>query len=123
MSVRCPEPVEVAAYYVASEALANAMKHARASHVEISLAARNGSLLLSIRDDGIGGADSADPAWPASTALLPFLLGGADQDLVDRRVPRPGNDVADRVGDVLGFHPLPELGSYGVEYLGPVMVG
>jgi signal transduction histidine kinase len=65
---RFPEPVEVAAYYVASEALANAMKHAQASRVEISLAARKGSLLvaarkgsllLSVRDDGIGGADPA----------------------------------------------------------------
>jgi signal transduction histidine kinase len=58
-SARFPKPVEIAAYYVASEALANAMKHARASHVEISLAARDASLLLSIRDDGVGGADPA----------------------------------------------------------------
>jgi hypothetical protein len=42
-------------------------------------------------------------------------------DLAARRHAR--RSVADRVGDVLGFHPLPELGSYGVEYLGPVMVG
>jgi signal transduction histidine kinase len=56
---RCPEPVEIAAYYVASEALANAMKHAQASRVEMSLATRRGSLLLSVRDDGIGGADPA----------------------------------------------------------------
>lgn len=54
---RLPEPVEVAAYYVASEALANATKHARASRIELSLAADNGTLLLSIRDDGVGGAD------------------------------------------------------------------
>ncbi|MEN3336639.1 MAG: hypothetical protein V7647_315 [Acidobacteriota bacterium] len=54
---RLPEPIEVAAYYVASEALANAAKHAHASRVEMSLAPRNGSLLLSIRDDGCGGAD------------------------------------------------------------------
>jgi len=58
-NARCPEPIEVAAYHVASEALANAMKHAQASHIEISLATRHGSLLLSIRDDGIGGADPA----------------------------------------------------------------
>jgi signal transduction histidine kinase len=56
---RLPEPIEVAAYYVASEALANAAKHAHASRVEVSLAPRNGSLLLSIRDDGSGGADPA----------------------------------------------------------------
>jgi signal transduction histidine kinase len=56
---RLPEPIEVAAYYVASEALANATKHAQASRIEISLATRNGSLLLSIRDDGVGGADPA----------------------------------------------------------------
>ncbi|MGH3340469.1 MAG: GAF domain-containing sensor histidine kinase, partial [Propionibacteriaceae bacterium] len=54
---RLPEPIEVAAYYVASEALANAAKHAQASRVEVSLAPRDGTLLLSIRDDGIGGAD------------------------------------------------------------------
>jgi signal transduction histidine kinase len=55
---RLPEPIEVAAYFVASEALANAAKHAQASHMEVSLAMGNGSLVLSIRDDGIGRADS-----------------------------------------------------------------
>ena len=55
---RLPEPIEVAAYYVASEALANSAKHAEASHMEVSLATRNGSLVLSIRDDGVGGADT-----------------------------------------------------------------
>ena len=56
---RLPEPIEVAAYYVASEALANAAKHGQASRVEVSLALRNGCLRLSIRDDGVGGADSS----------------------------------------------------------------
>ena len=55
---RLPEPIEVAAYFVASEALANATKHAQASGIEVSLALRDGGLLLSIRDDGVGGADS-----------------------------------------------------------------
>jgi signal transduction histidine kinase len=57
VETRLPEPIEVAAYYVASEALANAVKHAQASRVDMSLGRRNGGLLLSIRDDGIGGAD------------------------------------------------------------------
>ncbi len=56
-TTRLPAAIEVAAYYVASEALANATKHAQASEIDVSLAARDGSLLLSIRDDGVGGAD------------------------------------------------------------------
>ncbi|MCU1355049.1 MAG: domain S-box [Acidimicrobiales bacterium] len=54
---RLPAPIEVAAYYVASEALANATKHAQASRIEVTLATRDDRLLLSIRDDGVGGAD------------------------------------------------------------------
>ena len=54
---RLPEQIEVAAYYAASEALANATKHSNASHVEISLTCSNGLLRLFIDDDGIGGAE------------------------------------------------------------------
>jgi hypothetical protein len=54
---------------------------------------------------------------------LPLLLGRADQHLIHRDVPRPGNDVGDRVGDVLGLHRLPELVSYAVEHFGPVVAG
>jgi signal transduction histidine kinase len=56
---RLPERVEVAAYYVVSEALANAAKHARASAVHIDLETRDDALHLAVRDDGIGGADLA----------------------------------------------------------------
>jgi signal transduction histidine kinase len=54
---RLPERIEVAVYYVASEALSNATKHARASVVNIDLDADDATVKLSIRDDGIGGAD------------------------------------------------------------------
>jgi signal transduction histidine kinase len=56
---RLPEPVELAAYYVISEALTNAARHARASAVQIDLAAPGTVVRLAIRDDGIGGADPA----------------------------------------------------------------
>ena len=54
---RLSEPVEVAAYYVVSEALANAAKHAAASRLTVEVEASDGVLRLRIRDDGIGGAD------------------------------------------------------------------
>jgi signal transduction histidine kinase len=56
---RLPEPIEAAVYFVASEALANATKHAQASRIDVSLAPLDDSLLLSIRDNGVGGADTA----------------------------------------------------------------
>ena len=56
---RLPDSVEVGAYYVVSEALTNAAKHARASVVKVGIETEGANLLLSIRDDGIGGADAA----------------------------------------------------------------
>jgi signal transduction histidine kinase len=57
LAARLPERIEVAAYYVASEALANAAKHARASVVKVDVRLSSGALRLAIRDDGLGGAD------------------------------------------------------------------
>jgi signal transduction histidine kinase len=54
---RLPEPVEVGAYYVVSEMLTNAAKHARASLVAVGAEASGGALRLRVRDDGVGGAD------------------------------------------------------------------
>jgi len=54
---RLPPRVEETAYYVASEALANAAKHARATAVTISARRRDGDLVVEVGDDGVGGAD------------------------------------------------------------------
>jgi signal transduction histidine kinase len=56
---RFPEPVEVAAYYVVSEALTNVAKYARASVVHVEVEARDLILRVAVRDDGLGGADPA----------------------------------------------------------------
>jgi len=53
---RLPEPTEVAAYYVVSEALTNTAKHAEASVVEVDVEATDGALRVRVRDDGVGGA-------------------------------------------------------------------
>jgi signal transduction histidine kinase len=58
-SGRLAERIEVTAYYVVSELLTNAVKHARASVVRVAVEQRDKTLRLSIRDDGVGGADPA----------------------------------------------------------------
>jgi len=55
---RFADSVEVAAHYVVAEALTNAAKHAQASEVALSARADDHHLHLSIRDNGVGGADA-----------------------------------------------------------------
>ena len=54
--VRFAQPLEAAAYFVSSEALANVAKHAAASRARIEVQQRGGAVVVSIRDDGRGGA-------------------------------------------------------------------
>jgi signal transduction histidine kinase len=54
---RLPKPVEVGTYFIASEALANAAKHANASTVTVKVEAADGVLHVRVCDDGVGGAD------------------------------------------------------------------
>jgi signal transduction histidine kinase len=54
---RLPEAVEVGAYYVVSESLANTAKHARASTARVDVRVADGHLRLLLADDGVGGAD------------------------------------------------------------------
>jgi signal transduction histidine kinase len=73
---RFEERVEVAAYYVVSEALANAAKHAGASVVEVSIARHDGWLTVSIRDDGSGGADATKGSGLVGLSDRVEALGG-----------------------------------------------
>ena len=57
---RLPAPVEAAAYFVISEALANVAKYAQATEATVAVRRRNGCLTVDISDDGIGGADAAE---------------------------------------------------------------
>jgi signal transduction histidine kinase len=74
---RFGEPIEAAAYYVASEALANAAKHSQASRIDISLDQRDGTLALSIGDDGVGGADASRGSGLIGLADRIEALGGS----------------------------------------------
>ncbi|MHA6781614.1 histidine kinase [Pseudonocardia saturnea] len=54
---RLPQGVEFAAYFVASEALANVAKYARATAATVRVTRSEGAVVVEIADDGIGGAD------------------------------------------------------------------
>jgi signal transduction histidine kinase len=73
---RLPDPVEVAAYYVVAESLTNAAKHAQACEVEVTVETEGPNVRLSIRDDGIGGADSGKGSGLTGLADRVEALGG-----------------------------------------------
>ena len=56
---RYPPHIEAAAYFFIAEALTNVAKHAQATHAQLSVQHHGGQLMIDIRDDGVGGADSA----------------------------------------------------------------
>ena len=62
---RAPAAVEAAAYFVVAEALTNAAKHSGTARAKVRLARVPGTLRISVRDEGRGGADEA-----AGTGLL-----------------------------------------------------
>jgi signal transduction histidine kinase len=76
---RFEEPVEVAAYYVASEALTNAAKHASASRAELRIGHRDGWLELTVSDDGRGGADATRGSGLTGLVDRVEALGGTIQ--------------------------------------------
>ena len=61
---RLPEPVEAAAYFVVSEALANVAKYAQASEAAVRVARSNGRVVVEVRDDGVGGAEPGSGSGP-----------------------------------------------------------
>jgi signal transduction histidine kinase len=73
---RLPERVEVAAYYVISESLANVAKHAHASEARVSLERRDDYLVVEIVDDGGGGADTERGSGLRGLADRVEALGG-----------------------------------------------
>ena len=55
---RLPEQIEIAAYYVVSESLANIGKHAQATSVSVEVVRAREIVVVEVVDDGVGGADS-----------------------------------------------------------------
>ena len=73
---RLPEPVEVAAYYVVSESLANVAKHAGAANASVDVTRSDRAVVVEIVDDGAGGADSEHGSGLRGLADRVEALGG-----------------------------------------------
>jgi signal transduction histidine kinase len=56
-AVDLPQPVEIAAYFVVSEALTNVAKYAQATAATVTVRQADGVVRVEIADDGVGGAD------------------------------------------------------------------
>jgi PAS domain S-box-containing protein len=86
MRERAPETVEVAAYYLVSESLANVAKHACASHAAVAITWAGDWLGVEIADDGVGGADAAGGSGLRGLGDRIEALGGR----IDIRSPKGG---------------------------------
>jgi signal transduction histidine kinase len=87
---RYPQPVESAAYFVVSEALANIAKHADANTATITVAPANGRLVIEVSDDGQGGAK---PASGTGLQGLADRVGALDGQLAVRSSPGAGTTI------------------------------
>jgi signal transduction histidine kinase len=74
---RLPTPVETTAYFVVAEALTNAAKHARCTHVHVSMRVEGGSVIVEVRDDGVGGADPSAGSGLRGLADRVNAMGGS----------------------------------------------
>ena len=88
---RAPPEVEAAAYYVACEALTNAVKHSSATQVQLRTDQRDGVLHLLVADDGVGGAAANGGTGLAGLADRVAAQGGR---LVIESPPGAGTRIA-----------------------------
>jgi signal transduction histidine kinase len=104
---RYSPPVEVAAYYVISEALTNTAKHAGASRAEVAVEERGSTLRVFVSDDGAGGADSRRGSGLIGLRDRVEAIGGSievtsprgDGTLVQVSLPIRRKDGAEQAGE------------------------
>jgi len=82
---RLPAQVELAAYFVACEALANVAKYAQATRASVRVSRRDGLAVIEIADDGVGGADEGAGTGLQGLADRVAALDGTLRILSPRR--------------------------------------
>jgi signal transduction histidine kinase len=76
-SERFDRDVEAAAYFIGCEGVTNAVKHAQATRIALSAGRQNGKLVVSVSDDGIGGASPGQGSGLSGLADRTAALGGS----------------------------------------------
>jgi signal transduction histidine kinase len=76
ISGRLPEPVELTAFYLVSESLANVGKHARATRALVEITRRQEMVVIEVSDDGVGGASTEKGTGLRGLADRVEALGG-----------------------------------------------
>jgi signal transduction histidine kinase len=87
---RLDAPVESTAYFVVAEALTNVARYSQASHAEVEIGRANGTLVVEVRDDGVGGAD---PGRGSGLRGLADRVAAVDGRLVVKSEPGGGTTV------------------------------
>jgi signal transduction histidine kinase len=77
LPVRPPPQAELAAYFICAEAVTNAAKHARASHLRIGVKGTDSGVSLHVTDNGIGGASPGSDGGLLGLADRAAALGGS----------------------------------------------
>ena len=111
LSRRLPQPVEAAAYYLVSEALTNASKHAGACTVSVQVRREEGDAVVEVADDGRGGAEAGAGSGLRGLADRIEALGGrlevesepGEGTALRARIPCPGSRA--RLGSGRGRGP------------------
>jgi signal transduction histidine kinase len=87
---RLAAPIESTAYFVVAEALTNVARYSQASYAEIEVNRSNGTLVVEVRDDGVGGAD---PKRGSGLRGLADRVAAVDGHLVVTSEPGAGTTV------------------------------
>jgi len=91
---RLPAQVEAAAYFIVSESLTNAAKHAHAAAATVRIGRANGSAVVEVTDDGVGGAD---PARGSGLRGMVDRLAALDGGLAVDSPPGGGTHIEARI--------------------------
>ncbi len=93
------ESAGIQLYRIAQEAVGNALKHAKATEIEIRLAARDGFVMLAVKDNGIGIATPTPSGKGVGLRIMQYRSGIIGGSLTVQRNPNGGTEIVCTIRD------------------------